>query len=144
MKISEYLKGFFKEFLIACGVLMLISMVILGLNSIETIDFSFFWQVILGASAYTLIKFTFANKYELEEKAQKISFYICFLLYEIPIILWLCFFSPSHIVNANLIAIYIIIAIVIKGMVSVMMHVNIHEQARQLNEKLNEYNKYGK
>lgn len=144
MKISEYLKGFFKEFLIACGVLMLISMVILGFNSIETIDFSFFWQVILGAFAYTLIKFAFANKYELEEKAQKISFYICFLLYEIPIILWLWFFSPSHIVNSNLIAIYIIIAIVVKGMVSVMMHVNSHAQARQLNKKLNEYNKHGK
>lgn len=144
MKNGKYLECLFKEFLTACGCLMIINMVLLSISSIKTIDYSLFWQIILGALAYTLFKFALANKYELEEKTQIISFYICFLLYDIPIILWLWFFSPSKIVNIDLIIIYIVIALIVKGVVCVMMHINGHTQARQLNEKLKEYKNYEK
>lgn len=143
MKISKYLACFLRDFLVACGFLMVINTIIFSIYSIKIIDSSLLWQIILGAIAYTLFKFALVNKYELEEKAQMISFYICFLLADIPVILWIWFFSPSKIVNINLIIIYIIITIVVKGAVYVMMYINGHTQAKQLNEKLNEYKNDG-
>lgn len=143
MKLSEYLKYLMKDFFIACGFLMIIVVIFLGIYSTETIKASLLWQVILVASAYTFFKFAFVNKYELGKKAQLISFYICSSLADIMVILWLCLFSTNKNIDKNLFIVYIIVILVTKGLVYAMTYIDGHTQAKQLNEKLIEYKNGG-
>jgi len=69
-----------------------------------------------------------------------ISFYICFIMADIMIILWLWFFSTSKIVDTNLMICYVIVILVVKRLVYAMIYSDGYKQAKQLNEKLNEYN----
>ena len=114
MKISKYLGCFLKDFFTACGCLMVITSIFFMLYSTETINSSLLWQIILVGLSYTLFKFALVNKYELEKKAQLISFTICFALADIPIVLWLFFFSPGKIVDITLLVSYIIIIFIVK------------------------------
>jgi len=139
MKFSNYIKYILKDFFIAYGCLMIIVAIFLSIYSTQTIKSSLLWQIILMALAYTFFKFAVVNKYEFGKKAQMINLFICSTLADIMIIIWLWLFSPSKIVNGNLILAYIIIILVVKGFVYAMIHIDDNKQAKQLNEKLNEY-----
>ena len=72
------------------------------------------------------------------------SFYICFILADVMIVLWLWFFSPSKIVDRTLIFAYIIVILVVKGLVYIMLNKDGQSQAKLLNERLREYTKEDK
>lgn len=139
MKITKYLSYLLKDFLSACGCLMLITAAYLGLNTIDTIKSSFFWQIILIASAYTLFKAAFVNKFQFPPKVQLINFTLCSVFADFMVVLWLFLFSPGRIGDKDLLAIYIIIILVVKGAVYAMMYIDGDKQAKQLNEKLSQY-----
>jgi Co/Zn/Cd efflux system component len=140
MNVRKYLVCFFKDFFLACGCLLAVVTLFLGISSVKTIDTSSLWQIIIIASAYTFFKTALLNKYELEKKMQVLNFTICHLLAEILIIAWLWFFSPNKMVDANLMIAYSIIVILVNGSVYIMMYMNGQQQARQINEKLSQYN----
>lgn len=137
MILSRFLKQFLKEFFTACGCLMIIASIFLGINFIETIKTSLLWQIIIVAAAFTLFKFSFANNLDLGKKNQLILFAILTTLADIMIVLWLCLFSPN--IDSNLVIIYIIVILIVKGAVFAMMYLDGQRQAKQLNEKLSEY-----
>lgn len=139
MKISKYMECILKDFFEAYGCLMVIVAIYLRIYSLEIISTSLLFQIILAALAYTFFKFALVNKYELEKKAQMISFYICFVLADVMVLIWLWFFSPGKIMDKNLIIIYFIIILVVKGAVYAMMYIDGKTQAKKLNEKLREY-----
>ncbi|MBC8060472.1 MAG: DUF3021 domain-containing protein [Clostridiaceae bacterium] len=122
MKLSKYLICFLKDFFVACVCLTFISAIFLKIYSSQTITVSILLQIILIGSSFTFFKFALANKYELGKKAKFISFVICFTLADIPIILWLWFFSPSKIVDLNLIVTYISVILITKVLVYAMMY----------------------
>ncbi|MBP2631023.1 MAG: hypothetical protein H6Q70_1651 [Firmicutes bacterium] len=68
MRLSQYLKQFLKEFFTACGCLMIVASIFLGINSIDTIKASLLWQMIIIAAAFTFLKFSFANNLDLGKK----------------------------------------------------------------------------
>lgn len=137
MMLSQYLKHFLKEMCNACGCLMFAASIFFGVNNIDTIKTSLLWQIIIIASAYTLFKFAFVNNLDLGKKDQLILFTIYSTLADIMVILWLCLFSPN--IDSNLIILYIIVILIVKGAVFTMMYIDGQKQAKQLNEKLNEY-----
>lgn len=143
MKISKYLECFFKEFFTVCGGLMVITAMFLTIYSKETINSSVLWQIVLVGLSFTFFKFALVNKYELNKKAQSISFAICFMLADMPIVLWLWLFSPNKIVDTTILITYIIIIIIVKASVYAMMYINGNKQAKELNEKLSKYNNGG-
>jgi hypothetical protein len=143
MKTSKYLGCFLKDFFTAYGFLMVISAMFLVIYSTETITASLPVQIILVALSFTFFKFAFVNKYELEKKAQRISFAICFLLADMPIVLWLFFFSPGKLVDLSVLLAYIIVILIVKGAVCAMMYIDGNRQAKQVNEKLREYKNEG-
>ena len=143
MKISKYLGCFLKDLFATCGCLMVITSLFLTIYSTETIDSSVLFQIILVGLSYTFFKFALVNKYELGKKAHMISFAICFILADMPIVIWLWLFSPSKIVDINVLLAYIIIILLVKGMVFAMMYIDGNKQAKQLNEKLSEYKEGG-
>lgn len=140
MNISKYLACFLKDFFLACGCLLVIVTLFLGISAIKTIDTSLLWQMIIIASAYTFFKTGLLNKYELEKKMQVLNFTICHLLAEFLIIAWLWFFSPNKMVDAKLMIGYSIIVIIVNGSVYTMMYMDGQQQAKQINEKLSQYN----
>lgn len=137
MEISQYVKHFLVELFKTCGCLMIGISIFLGIYSIETMKSSLLWQIIIIASAYTLFKFAFVNNLDLGKKAQLILFTIYSTLADIMVVLWLYLFSPN--IDSNLIIIYIIVILIVKGGVFAMMYIDGQKQAKQLNEKLNEY-----
>ncbi len=139
MKISKYLTCMLKDFFMVYGCLAIIVSIFLGIYSVETMNSTVLWQLILIAAAYTLFKFAFANKYELAKKAQLINFTLCSVLASIMVVLWLFLFSPSKIMDRNLMMMYVAIIFIVKGAVYAMMYTDGHKQAKQLNEKLNQY-----
>ncbi|MBL4930702.1 DUF3021 family protein [Clostridium paridis] len=141
MEIREYLKSMVKDFITACGFLMVLMAIYLGLYSITEINVSFLFQIIIIALSFTFYKFAFINKFELKEKANIINFSICTTLADIMIIVWLWLFSPRNIIDNENIVVYIIIIFVVKAVVFAMMYINGREEAKELNEKLNEYKK---
>lgn len=143
MKTSEYLWCMLKDFFAASGCLMVMVAIYLGIYSIKTISVSLLCQMILVALAYIFFKYALANKYELGKKAQMISFSICFILADVMILIWLFFFSTGKIMDINLMIIYFVVILVVKGAVYAMMYIDGQTQAKQLNEKLREYNKGG-
>lgn len=139
MKISKYLTCMLKDFFMAYGCLAIIASIFLGIYSLETMRSALLWQLILIAAAYTLFKFAFANKYELPKKAQLVNFTLCSILASIMVVLWLFLFSPSKMMDKSLLLMYVSVILVVKGAVYAMMYADGHKQAKQLNEKLNEY-----
>lgn len=137
MEVSQYLKKILTELFKACGCLMIVISIFLGINSIETIKSSLLWQIIIIASAYTFFKFAFVNNLDLGKKAQLFLFTIYSTLADMMVVLWLCLFSPN--IDNNLIIIYIIVILIVKGAVLAMMYIDGQKQAKQLNEKLSEY-----
>lgn len=140
MKYNECLKPLLKDIFQASGCLLIIAAILLGANSIEIINTSLLWQIIIIALAYTLYKFAFANNLDLGKRDQLISFTICSILADIIVVVWLWLFTqPVPAVDNELIIIYIIIIIVVKGAVYAMMYTDGQKEARQLNERLGEY-----
>lgn len=143
MSINKYLTYFLRDFLIAFGCLMAVASMLLALYSTRTINTSLLYQLILVALVYTFYKFGLVNTHELGKKAQMISFTICFLLADVMILLWLCFFSPNKITDKSTIIAYILVFIIVKGAVYIMMQVDGKRTAKQLNVKLGEYKNGG-
>jgi uncharacterized membrane protein HdeD (DUF308 family) len=139
MKISKYLGYFMRDFFVACGVLMIATTIFLTLYSTKTINSSLLIEIMLVAAGYTFFKFSLFNNYELERKAQMISFFVCFILADLMIIILLCFFSPSQSNDMFHIISYIATFIIVKGLVYTMMYIDSRTNAKQLNEKLTEY-----
>lgn len=139
MKISQYLNRFLRDFLVACGCLMVIITILFSIHPTVTINTSPFWQIIVIALSFTFYKFALLNKYESGEKSQLISFSICFFLASMMIILWLWFFCPG--VDKNLLLSYIFVIVIIKGLVYAMMYSDGNKQAKLVNEKLRQYKK---
>lgn len=137
MRLNQFLKQFLKEFFTACGCLVIIASIFLGINSIDTIKISMLWQMIIIAAAFTLFKFSFANNLDLGKKNQLILFTILTTLADIMVVLWLCLFSPN--IDSNIVILYIIVILMVKGAVFAMMYIDGQRQAKQLNEKLSEY-----
>lgn len=140
MKISQYLGYILKDFFTAFGGLMVMVAIYLGVYSVGTISASLLCQIILAALAVTFLKYTFANKYELKQKAQLISFSVCFVLADVMILMWLFLFSPGKLVDKNMVLIYFLVILIVKGAVYAMMYVDSKTQAEQLNRKIKEYN----
>jgi len=65
MKLNKYLSCFFKNFLLACEFLMVLSIMFFSIYSIKTINASLLWQIVLAAATYTFYKFALVNKLEL-------------------------------------------------------------------------------
>ena len=141
MEIREHLKSMMKDFFTACGCLMVLMAIYFGLYSITEINTSFLFQIIIIALSFTFYKVAFINKFELKEKANIINFSICTTLADIMIIVWIWLFSPRNIIDNENIVGYIIIIFVVKAVVFAMMYINGREEAKELNEKLNEYKK---
>ncbi|GFP74733.1 DUF3021 domain-containing protein [Clostridium fungisolvens] len=141
MKINEYLKFMLKDFLKAFGFLMIVVTIYFSSNSITVIETSLLWQIILLSLGYVFFKFAFVNKYDLDKKAQNINLFVCSTLADVAILLWLWLFSPNRAVNSNTMILYAIIIFSVKVLVFSMMHIDGKTQAKQLNEKLNEYKK---
>lgn len=139
MKISRYLYYILKDFFAATGSLMMVTAIFMVIYSVKTFNTLLLWQIILVASAYTFFKFSLVNKYELGKKFQMISFYICFVLADLMIILLLCSFSPGKSNDISHIIAYVITILIVKGLVYSMMYIDGRTQAKQLNEKLNQY-----
>lgn len=138
MKINKIFTYILKDFFITFGCVMLLVSIILGINSMEIIRTSILWQVILISSALTLFKNAYVNKFELGKKGHLINFTICSTLADIGIVLWLSLFSPGKINDNNLLVIYISIVLIVKVAVYTMMHIDGQNQAKQLNDKLNQ------
>jgi hypothetical protein len=141
MKIREYVTHLAKDFVSVYGCLMVIVSIYLGIYSTETIKSSLIWQVLLAASAYTLLKNAFVNKYELEQKFQLMNFALCSTLGDLMVVLWLIFFSPGRLNDINLAIAYIVVILIVKAAVYTMMRIDGKKQAKQLNDKLSQYNK---
>lgn len=141
MEINKYLKCLVKDFITACGFLMIVVLAVLTTYSIDIIKVSLLWQIVLVASAFTFLKLAFVNKFELRRNAQMIQLTICSTVADIMIILWLFLFSPGKINDKNLIMMYIIIIFIVKGAVYAMTYIDGKKQAEQINEKLNQYKK---
>ena len=141
MKISKYLTYFLRDFLVICICFMVITAILSSSLSIGTVNISLMFQSILIALAFTFYKFALVNHYGLEEKTQRYSFYICFVLASMMIILWLVFFVPS--VDKSLLITSAFIIVITKGLVYVMMHIDSQAQAKQLNEKLGQAKIHG-
>jgi hypothetical protein len=144
MKVSSYISRIAKDFLIACGCLSILSALVLTLSSAETMNPSLLWQIILAASAFTSFKYALIDTPELGKRAQRFSFYICFVLADVFVIAWLWFFSSSQVMDRGILVAFILVILVVKGMVYAMMHIDGLKEAKRLNEKLSEYGHGGK
>ncbi|MDQ0196635.1 hypothetical protein [Paenibacillus wynnii] len=139
MKVKKYLMYLLKDFIVSSGCLMIITLIILTLTSIDTIKTSLLWQIVLIASAYTFFKNSLVNTHELGKKTQMITFGTCFVLADVMVILWLWFFSTGNSMNSSLLVAYIIVILLVKGLVYAMMYSDGQKEAKQLNEKLSEF-----
>lgn len=144
IKTSKYLSFFVRDLLTACGFLSVLAAVVLALNATDTINSSLFLQLFLGASAFTCFRYALVNTYEVEKRAQTISFYIFFILADVFVILWLWLFATGpRMLDSGVLVPFVIVVLVIKTMVYTMMHIDGKREAKQMNQKLNEYNKGG-
>ncbi|MEK5033384.1 hypothetical protein MKY96_18160 [Paenibacillus sp. FSL R7-0302] len=139
----KYVSLFVKDLLVACGGLMVLAAVVLALNSTEMIRGSLLVQLFLGASAFTCFRYALVNTYEVDPKVQTISFYLCFILADVLVILWLWQFADGPLMDKGVLVPFVIVILVVKSMVYAMMHIDGKREARQLNQKLNEYKQGG-
>ena len=139
MKISTYLFCILKDFFAAFGCLLTITTIFLLIYSKTIVNTSILVELSLVAAAYTFFKFALVNNYELDKKVKMISFFICFIMADLMIILLLCFFTPGASNDISHIIAYIITILVVKGVVYLMMYSDGKAQAKLLNEKLRQY-----
>lgn len=139
MKISEYLWTMAKNFATVCGCMVIFMAIYLQSSELETINTSLFWQIMLLSSAAVFFKFGLVKLEGLSEKAQRISFFVCFFLADIMILLWLFFYTPGGKTNQGLLFSYFIVLVVTKAVVYAMMTHNGKLQAKQLNARLRVY-----
>ena len=139
MMIKKYLMYILKDFIVAFGCLMILALILLTFNSIDTIKTSLLWQIVLAASTYIFFKNALINKHELGKKAQMITFCTCFVLADVMVVLWIWFFSTAPNVDSSLLLAYFIIIVLVKGLVYAMMYSDGQREAKQLNEKLSEF-----
>jgi hypothetical protein len=139
MKISKYLASILKDFFTAFGGLVVIAVIYLSMHSIATISTSLLYQLILGASALTFLKNAFSNKHEFNKKAQHISFFVCLILADMMILIWMFFFSPGRIIDRNLIFAYFAVLLISEAVLYAMTYLDGRAQEKQLNRKLREY-----
>lgn len=145
IKTSKYISFFVKDLLVACGFLMVVAAIVLALSVTEMIHGSLLLQLFLGASAFTCFRYALVNTHEVAKRVQTISFYIFFILADVFVILWLWLFATGpRMLDHEVLVPFIIVILVIKSMVYTMMHLDGKREARQLNQKLNEYNLHGK
>lgn len=139
----KYVSLFVKDLLVACGGLMVLAAVVLALNSTEMIRGSLLVQLFLGASAFTCFRYALVNMYEVDPKVQTISFYLCFILADVLVLLWLWLFADGPLMDKGVLVPFVIVILVVKSMVYAMMHIDGKREAKQLNQKLNEYKQGG-
>ncbi|AIQ57596.1 hypothetical protein [Paenibacillus borealis] len=143
IKTGKYLSFFVKDLLVACGFLTVLAAIVLALNSTETVHGSLFVQLFLGASAFTCFRYALVNTHEVEKRVQTISFYIFFILADVFVILWLWLFADGPLMDKGVLVPFVIVILVVKTMVYTMMHIDGKREAKQLNQKLDEYHKGG-
>lgn len=143
IKTGKYLSFFVKDLLVACGFLTVLAAIVLALNSTETVHGSLFVQLFLGASAFTCFRYALVNTHEVEKRVQTISFYIFFILADVFVILWLWLFADGPLMDKGVLVPFVIVILVVKTMVYTMMHIDGKREAKQLNQKLDEYQKGG-
>lgn len=139
MEIRKYLKWIIKEFFTTFGCLMVIAAAFLVITSKGTISASAISQMIIISLAFTFFKFAFASNFDLGKKAHLISFFTCSTLADLLIVLWL--FLAGHVINKDLMWLYIFIILAVKGIVYAMIYYNGYVQAKQFNQRLNDYKK---
>lgn len=132
-----------KDLLVACGFLTVLAAVVLALSSTETISGSLLVQLFLGASAFTCFRYALVNTHEVAKTAQTISFYIFYILADLFVILWLWLFADGPLMDKGVLVPFVIVILVVKAMVYTMMHIDGKREAKQLNQKLDEYKKDG-
>jgi len=141
MTVSRFLTLMLKDFLIACGGLMLLTAVFLTIYSPDTIHTSLLWQIAMFGAATTFYKNALLNHHELGKKAERISFFVCVVLANSTLILWLLLFSTKQSFDKTMFILLILIVFVIEVMVHTMMYVDSKKEAERLNDKLSKHNK---
>lgn len=137
MDVGQYVKPIVSDIFKACGCLLIIMALLLGINSSEIIRPVLLWQIIVLAVAFALFKVAYTNPYDLTGKRQLIVFSLCTLLADILLVLWLSMVSPST--DSSLILPYLVVILLVKGVVFAMMYVDGEKEARRINQKLSEY-----
>lgn len=143
MTIKAYVLHMQKDFFTACGYLTGAATVFLTLNPPAILTMTLLWQILLTALTFTFYKFAFVNQYELDDRAQMFSYFICSLLADISIAVLLNYFTPGGEHNLSGFMTLILAFIVIKAMVYPLMYLNAKEQAREFNKKLILYKRDG-
>lgn len=139
----KYVSLFVKDLLMACGGLMVVAAIVLALSSTEMIRGSLLVQLFLAASAFTCFRYALVNMYEVDPKVQTISFYLCFFLADVLVIVWLWLFADGPLMDKGVLVPFVIVILVVKSMVYAMMHIDEKREAKQLNLKLDEYKRSG-
>ncbi|SHI77234.1 Protein of unknown function [Propionispora hippei DSM 15287] len=137
MDVGQYIKPIVSDIFKACGCLLIIMALFLGINSSEIIRPVLLWQIIVLSAAFALFKVAYTNPLDLTGKRQVIVFSLCTLLADILIVLWLFMISPNT--DSSIILAYIVVIFIVKGVVFAMMYIDGEKEARQINEKLSEY-----
>lgn len=139
----KYVSLFVKDLLMACGGLMVVAAIVLTLSSTEMIRGSLLVQLLLAASAFTCFRYALVNMYEVDPRVQTISFYFCFILADVLVIVWLWLFADGPLMDKGMLVPFVIVILVVKSMVYAMMHIDEKREAKQLNLKLDEYKRSG-
>lgn len=63
----------------------------------------------------------------------------CFILADVLVILWLWLFTDGPLMDKGVLVPFVVVILVVKSMVYAMMHIDGKREAKQLNQKLNEY-----
>ncbi|WP_379133857.1 hypothetical protein [Paenibacillus sp. sgz500958] len=143
MSISRFLTLMLKEFLIACGGLMILVALYQAMNSPDHIRTSVLWQIAMFGAAATFYKNGLMNHHELGKKAERITFFVCVVLANSTLILWLLMFSTHPFFDKSMFILLILIVFVIEIMVHSMMYIDSKKEAKQLNDKLHQFNNPG-
>ncbi|WP_143192182.1 DUF3021 family protein [Paenibacillus helianthi] len=143
MKTGKFVSCILKDLFAACGCVTILVAIVLTLNSTGSVRTSILWQIIMAAAAFTCFKYALVSTQGLSKHAQTLSFYICFVLGDVFVILWLWLFSSGPFREKGLLLPFVITVLVIKGMVYAMLHIDGKKEAKQLNEKLSEYQSGG-
>ncbi|MCE3200151.1 hypothetical protein JI735_20880 [Paenibacillus sonchi] len=144
MKTGKFVSHIVKDWFAVCGCVTILVAIVQFLSSTGSVKASILWQIIVAASAFTCFKYALVSTPGLGKKAQTFCFYICFLLADVFVIVWLWLFSSGPFRENERFLPFLITSLVIKGMVYTMLHIDGQKEAKRLNEKLGEYQKGGK
>ncbi|WP_379153953.1 hypothetical protein [Paenibacillus sp. sgz5001063] len=144
MKTGKFVSYMVKDWLAACGCVTILVAIVMALSSTGSVKASILWQIILLASAFICFKYALVSTPGLGQKAQTLCFYICFVLADVYVVIWLWLFSSGPFRENGRLLPFMITILVVKGMVYAMLHIDGKKEAKQLNEKLNEYQSGGR